>query len=68
MHKPILYLVLFFGIDLAMNALLYKTEIKLTLDYFIYIIYSGLYIYLLFNIIDSVAAVHPNKLKTQQGV
>lgn len=58
MHKPILYLVLFFGIDLAMNALLYKTEIKLTLDYFIYIIYSGLYIYLLFNIIDSVAAVH----------
>jgi MscS family membrane protein len=26
MHKPILYLVLFFGIDLAMNALLYKTE------------------------------------------
>ena len=58
MHKPILYLVLFFGMDLAMNALLYKTEIKLTLDYFIYIIYSGLYIYLLFNIIDSVVAVH----------
>ena len=58
MHKPILYLVLFFGIDLSMNALLYKTEIKLTLDYFIHIIYSGLYIYLLFNIIDSVVAVH----------
>lgn len=58
MHKPILYLMLFFGMDLAMNALLYKTEIKLTLDYFIYIIYSGLYIYLLFNIIDSVVAVH----------
>lgn len=58
MHQPILYLVLFFGIDLSMNALLYKTEIKITLDYFIYVIYSGLYIYLLFNIIDSVAAVH----------
>ncbi len=58
MHKPILWLMLFFGIDLAMNALLYKTEIKLTLDYFIYFIYSGLYIYLLFSVIDSVAVVH----------
>ena len=58
MHKPILYLVLFFGIDLALNALLYKTEIKITIDYLIYIIYSGLYIYLLFNLIDSIAAVH----------
>jgi len=58
MHKPILYLVLFFGIDLALNALLYKTEIKITIDYLIYIIYCGLYIYLLFNLIDSVAAVH----------
>ena len=57
-HKPILYLMLFFGIDLAMNALLYKTEIKITLDYFIYIIYSGLYVYLLFNLIDSVVTVH----------
>lgn len=58
MHKPILYLMLFFGIDLSLNALLYKTEIKITIDYFIYIIYSGLYIYLLFNIINSVVAVH----------
>lgn len=58
MYKPILYLVLFFGIDLSMNALLYKTEIKITLDYFVYIVYAVLYIYLLFNIIDSVAVVH----------
>ncbi|GFO72631.1 MscS family membrane protein [Bathymodiolus japonicus methanotrophic gill symbiont] len=58
MHKPILYLMLFFGIDLALNALLYKTEIKITIDYFIYIIYAGLYIFLLFNIINSVVAVH----------
>ena len=58
MHKPILYLVLFFGIDLSLNALLYKTEIKITIDYLIYIIYGGLYTYLLFNLVDSVAAVH----------
>lgn len=58
MHKPILYLLFFFGIDLALNALLYKTEIKITLDYFIYIIYSGLYVYLFFNLIDSVLTVH----------
>ncbi|NOQ16797.1 MAG: mechanosensitive ion channel [Methyloprofundus sp.] len=54
LHKPILYLVLFFGIDLAMNALLYKTEYKASIDHLIYIIYSGLYVYLLFNLIDSV--------------
>jgi MscS family membrane protein len=54
LHKPILYLVLFFGIDLAMNALLYKTEYKASIEHLIYIIYSGLYVYLLFNLIDSV--------------
>ncbi|BCG62801.1 MAG: MscS family membrane protein [Methyloprofundus sp.] len=54
LHKPILYLVLFFGIDLAMNALLYKTEYKASIDHLIYIVYSGLYVYLLFNLIDSV--------------
>ncbi|TXK93057.1 hypothetical protein BMR02_15825, partial [Methylococcaceae bacterium HT1] len=37
MHKPILYLMLFFGIDLALNALLYKTEVKITIDYLIYL-------------------------------
>ncbi len=54
LHKPILCLVLFFGIDLAMNALLYKTEYKASIDNFIYIIYSGLYVYLLFNLVDSI--------------
>lgn len=58
MHKPILYLMLFFGIDLALNALLYKTEFKVSLDYMIYMIYCGLYVYLLFNLIDSVLTVH----------
>ena len=67
-HKPILYLMLFFGIDLAMNALLYKTEIKITFDYFIYIIYSGLYVYLLFNLIDSVVTVHFNSADKRNTV
>lgn len=56
-HKPLLYLVFFFGIDLAMNALLYKTEYKGVVDHFIYIFYQGLCVYLLFNLIDSVVAV-----------
>ena len=47
----------FFGIDLAMNALLYKTEYKGVVDHFIYIFYQGLCVYLLFNLIDSVVAV-----------
>ena len=58
MHKPILYLLLFFGIDLALNALLYKTEMKVSIDNIIYIIYCGLYVYLLFSMIDSVLTVH----------
>ncbi len=57
LHKPLLYLVFFFGIDLSMNALLYKTEYKAVVDHFIYIFYQGLCVYLLFNLIDSVVAV-----------
>ena len=57
-HRPILYLLLFFGIDMALNALLYKTEIKVSIDNIIYIIYCGLYVYLLFNLINSVITVH----------
>ena len=57
LHKPLLYLVFFFGIDLAMNALLYKTEYKVVVDHFIYIFYQGLCVYLLFNLINSVVAV-----------
>lgn len=57
-HRPILYLLLFFGIDLALNALFYKTEIKISVDNIIYIIYCGLYVNLLFNLIDSVLTVH----------
>jgi len=60
-HKPILYVVIFFGVDLAMNALLYKTEIQTEVDHFIYIIYQGLFIYLLFNLINSVVAVQFDK-------
>jgi len=57
LHKPLLYLVFFFGIDLSMNALLYKTEYKAVVDHFIYIFYQGLCVYLLFNLINSVVAV-----------
>lgn len=57
MHKPILYLLLFFGVDLALNALLYKTEFKISIDNLIYIIYCGLYVYLIFNLINSVVTV-----------
>jgi len=57
LHKPLLYFLFLFGIDLSMNALLYKTEYKAVVDHFIYIFYQGLCVYLLFNLIDSVVAV-----------
>jgi MscS family membrane protein len=47
-----------FKINRSTNRLLALETSGKAIDYFIYIIYSGLYIYLLFNIIDSVAAVH----------
>lgn len=63
-HKPVLYLVLFFGIDLALNALLYKTGYKASIEHLIYIVYQVLCVYLLFNLIDSVVTAqfyHANK-------
>ncbi len=54
---PILYWVTFFGLDLAIATLMYKTAYKVTIEQFSYFIYSGLYIYLLFNLIESVATV-----------
>ncbi len=60
-RKPLLYLVLFCGIDLALNALLYKTPIKPSLDHIIYSIYTLLYLYLSFNLIDSVIAAQTNQ-------
>jgi len=57
LHKPLLYFLFLFGVDLSMNALLYKTEYKAVVDHFIYIFYQGLCVYLLFNLIDSVVAV-----------
>jgi len=61
LHKPLLYLLFFFGIDLGMNALLYKTEYKTGLEHLIFIMYQGLSVYFLFNLINSVVAVQLDK-------
>ncbi len=55
-RKPILYLIGFWGIDLATNALLYKTTFKVSVDQLGFLVYTGLYVYLLFNLIDSVTS------------
>jgi MscS family membrane protein len=56
-NKPVLYLVSFFGVDLATNALLYRTAYKVSVDQFSFIIYNLLYISLIFNLIDSIISV-----------
>ncbi|MDC9729433.1 MAG: mechanosensitive ion channel family protein [Methyloprofundus sp.] len=56
-RKPILYWVTFFGLDLAIATLMYKTTYKVSIEQFSYFIYSVLYVYLLFNLIESVATV-----------
>lgn len=65
-HRPILYLLLFFGIDMALNALLYKTEFKVSIDNIIYIIYCVLYVYLLFRLINSAVTVHFDQVDKKQ--
>jgi len=55
-RKPILYLIGFWGVDLATNALLYKTTFKVSIDQLGFLVYTGLYVYLLFNLVDSVTS------------
>jgi len=56
-HKPLLYFVFLFGLDLGFNALFYKTNYQTFIEYLLYILYGGLYVWLLFNLTDSVSEV-----------
>ncbi|MGR9045672.1 MAG: mechanosensitive ion channel domain-containing protein [Gammaproteobacteria bacterium] len=61
-HRPIRYLLLFFSIDLATYALLYKTEYKASFEHFAFIIYALLYLWLLFKLLDAILFAQIDRL------
>ena len=61
-HRPIRYLLLFFSIDLATYALLYKTEYKASFEHIAFIVYALLYVWLLFKLLDAILFVQINRL------
>ena len=62
MKRPIQYLLLFFSIDLATYALLYNTEYKASLENLFFVIYTLIYVWLLFKLLDTVVLAQARKI------
>ncbi len=62
LRKPARALLLFFGINLGTYAFFYKTDYRASLEGFSFIIYSLLFIWLLFKLIDSLVLTQVHKL------
>ena len=62
MKRPIQYLLLVFSIDLATYALLYKTEYKASLENLFFVIYTLIYVWLLFKLLDTVVLAQARKI------
>ena len=62
MNRPIRALLVFFSLDLASYALLYKTEYKVSLEQFVFVVYACIYVWVLSKMLDSIVVVQLNKL------
>ncbi len=62
-RRPARTLLVFFGIDLASDAFFYRTDFQQVIENIIYIIYSIIFIWLLFKILDSVVLVQINRMQ-----
>ncbi|MGR9072988.1 MAG: mechanosensitive ion channel family protein [Gammaproteobacteria bacterium] len=62
LKRPIKFLLLFFSLDLATYALLYKTEYKASLEDFVFVVYTWLLIWLLFRLTDSIVYAQIDKI------
>lgn len=63
-RRPVRALLLFFGINLGAYAFFYKTDYRVSLEGFSFIVYSLLITWLLFRIIDSTVLVQAEKLSS----
>lgn len=61
-RRPVRALLIFFGINLGTYAFFYKTDYRSSLEGLSFIIYSLLFIWLLFKIVDSIVLVQIPKL------
>lgn len=61
-RKPARTLLVFWGLDLGAYAFFYKNDYRPSLEGFSFIIYSVLFIWLLFKIIDSIVLLQVQKL------
>jgi len=61
-RKPIRLFMIFFGINLGTHAFFYKTDYRASLEGFSFVIYSLIFIWFLFKIIDSIVLVQIEKL------
>ncbi|MEE9339072.1 MAG: mechanosensitive ion channel family protein [Methylococcaceae bacterium] len=61
-RKPIRALLIFFGLNLGTYAFFYKTDYRSSLEGFSFIVYSILFIWLIFKLIDSLVLVQIQKL------
>ena len=62
LNRPIRSLLVFFSLDLATYALLYKTEYKASFENFVFVIYAWIYVWVLFKMLDSVVIVQIKKI------
>ncbi|WP_349432409.1 mechanosensitive ion channel family protein [Methylomarinum sp. Ch1-1] len=61
-RKPARALLIFFGIDLATIAFFYKTDYRPSIENITFVIYSLIFVWLLFKILDTVVLAQVHKL------
>jgi MscS family membrane protein len=61
LKRPIFALIVFFSLDMATYALLYKTEYKSSLEDFVFVVYTIIYLWIIFKVLDSVVVVQLDK-------
>ena len=61
LKRPVFALIVFFSLDLATYALLYKTEYKSSLEDLVFVVYVAIYLWIIFKVMDSVVIAQLDK-------
>jgi MscS family membrane protein len=61
LKHPVFALIVFFSLDLATYALLYKTEYKSSLEDLVFVVYVTIYLWIIFKVMDSVVIAQLDK-------
>lgn len=66
-RRPFRSLLIFFGLDLASYALLYKTDYRTVLEGVVFVIYCCIYVWFLFVVLNSLVLLHVRNLNLVNG-